>query len=103
MTGVLETATTRTSVVLATLVGALVALLLPSLLTTASHAAGSVTIALLVLAIGALVHASLRRVALAARTRTSGTPTRDDSPPVLADRATDPVHHPLRPRAPGLA
>jgi hypothetical protein len=90
-------------VTLATLVGALVAVLLPSLLFTASDTAGLVTIVVLALAVAALAGSGVRCVNLAAGAVLSGPRRRDRLSPVLPDRATDPVHHPLRPRAPGTA
>jgi len=85
------------------MVGAVLVIVLPSLLTTASDAAGSVTFAVLTLAFAALVRFGRRSVAFAARTKTSVPPTGDKAAPVLPGRVTDPVHHPLCPRAPGLA
>ena len=41
--------------------------------------------------------------ALAARTVAVAHATGREAPPVLSGRVTDPVHHPLRPRAPGSA
>ncbi len=102
MSRALEDATARAWVVLATMLGATLAILLPSQLTTASHAAGSVTLAVITLAFAALVRFGVRSVAFAARTKTAVPPTDDKAAPVLAGRVTDPVHHPLRPRAPGL-
>lgn len=84
------------------MLGAALVILLPSQVTTASHAAGSVTVAVLTLAFAALVRFGLRSVAFAARSKTAVPPTDDKAAPVLAGRVTDPVHHPLRPRAPGL-
>jgi len=84
------------------MLAATLAVLLPSLLTTTSHATGSVTLAVLTLAFAALARFGLRSVAFAARIKTLVPPTGDEAAPVLAGRVTDPVHHPLRPRAPGL-
>ena len=101
MSRALEHATARAWVALATMLGATLAILLPSLLTTTSHAAGSVTLAVLTLAFAALVRFGLRSVAFAARTKTrclqpatrqplcypDGSPTRctTRSAPVLLD------------------
>ena len=100
MSRALENASERTSV--AAMLGALLALFMPSLLTTASGPAGSVTLAVVTLALAALVRFGVRCVALAADTGTAVPSTDDDTAPALSTRVTDPVHHPLRPRAPGL-
>lgn len=84
------------------MVGAALVILLPSLLVTASDAAGSVSLAVLALAFASLVPFGTRRAAFAARTKTGVPRTGDKAAPVLPGRVTDPVHHPLRPRAPGL-
>jgi hypothetical protein len=56
------------------------------------------------MALAALVRLDVRSVALAAAGARSATPpAREAAPLVLTGRVTDPVHHPLRPRAPGMA
>ena len=102
MSGVLEDASARAPIALAATVGAVLSILLPSLLTPASVAAGSVTLAVLALGLAALVRFGIRCGALAVRTKTAVPSTTAQARPVLPGRATDPVHHPLRPRAPGL-
>ena len=92
----------RAWVTLAGLVAALVVLVLPSLLITGPDAAGSVTLGILAVALAALATVGLRCRVDAARTGTAVCPTGAEAAPVLAGRVTDPVHHPLRPRAPGL-
>ena len=62
------------------------------------------TLAIVTMALAALVRLDVRSVALAAAGGRSATaPARDAAPLVLTGRVTDPVHHPLRPRAPGMA
>ena len=78
---------------------ALLVMLAPSLLATSVAESTPVTMAL-----AALVRLDLRSVALATTGTGSATPPIGDaSPLVLTGRVTDPVHHPLRPRAPGMA
>lgn len=97
-----EDATVPVRAVLATVVGAVLALLLPSLSGTADTSA-TVTLALLALAVAALAGSATRLGVVLAGSHAAVPPTCDDAPPVLPGRVTDPVHHPLRPRAPGLA
>ncbi len=61
------------------------------------------TLAIVALACAALVRVGSRTGALVTRTPALAFPDGGDRPPVLATRVTDPVHHPLRPRAPGPA
>ena len=77
---------------------------LPSLLATSAAQSTPLTLAIVTMALAALVRLDLRSVALAAAGARSATPpARDAAPIVLTARVTDPVHHPLRPRAPGRA
>jgi hypothetical protein len=88
--------------VLVTILSAALVFVLPSLLIATSDAAGPVSaLAVLLVGLAALVQFETRSVAHAART---AEPHPHSEPaPVLPGRVTDPVHHPLRPRAPGLA
>ena len=86
----------------AAMLGAALALFLPPLLTTTSDAAASVALAVVTLALAALVRLAVRSVPLAAGTDSAVRSTDDDAAPALFTRVTDPAHHPLRPRAPGL-
>jgi hypothetical protein len=97
-----EVAPLRRPVALVLLVSGVLALLLPPLLTVgADPVTGAVTalaVALVALA-GLGVHWVSRRARLARPALRS-----DDAPPLLlTGRVTDPSHHPVRPRAPGLA
>jgi len=95
-------ATARLRLVLAVAVGGAVALLMPSVLTTTLEAPSAMVLAALAAAVAAVVVLSTWGAtsvpwALALQPRTA-----DEVPSVIAGRVTDPLHHPLRPRAPGL-
>jgi hypothetical protein len=94
-------AAARVRLALAWLVGGTLVLLMPSLAVTADVPSAAVLVALVVataamVVLGRHVAVTLPGV-LALRP-----PTVDEPPQVLAGRVTDPLHHPLRPRAPGL-
>src|SRR4029077_21298791 len=96
--------TARLLVVLAGTACALLVMLARSLLSTSAAQSTPLTLAIVTMALAALVRLDLRSVALAAAGAPSATrPARDAAPLVLTGRVTDPVHHPLRPRAPGMA
>jgi len=82
--------------------GGAVALLMPSLFATTVDAPSAAVLA--ALAVAAV--AALARDRLVVIPVTSGLAPQPGSaaevPSFLAGRVTDPVHHPLRPRAPGL-
>ena len=83
---------------------ALLVMLAPSLLATSAAESTPLTVAIVTMALAVLVRLDLRSVALAAAGARSATPPAHDAAPlVLTGRVTDPVHHPLRPRAPGMA
>src|SRR6476646_10217469 len=83
---------------------AVLVLLAPSLLLTSAAESTPLTLALMTVALAALVRLDLRSVTLAGAGAGRATrPTDDRAPLVLAGLVTDPVHHPLRPRAPGTA
>jgi hypothetical protein len=93
--------TVRAWVVLAATVCTMAALAMPSL--SASSATGPLTLAVMALAIAALLRFSTRAAVLATATGSSVVPHEDDVPLVLHGCVTDPIHHPVRPRAPGQA
>ena len=62
-----------------------------------------VLVSLALLAIAAAVDVASWSVAVASYRPRSAPASDDDCPPVLSGPATDPTHHPLAPRAPGLA
>jgi hypothetical protein len=96
--------TARVWVALAGTACALLVMLAPSLLATSAAQSTPLTLAIVTMALAALVRLEVRSVALAAAGGRSATaPARDAAPLVLTGRVTDPVHHPLRPRAPGMA
>jgi hypothetical protein len=79
------------------------AMLVPTLLFAPVDGTVTVSVAVVALVLAAVVRLGDHGHLLAARLVTAGPPTAEVTPPVLAGRITDPVHHPLRPRAPGLA
>ena len=103
MSRAFEDATAHPRVALAGMVAVTLAVLAPSLLVTVTDASGTVTLALLMLALASLVRFGHRGGAVAARASAATAPTGDDSPPPVSGLVTDPMHHPLRPRAPGSA
>lgn len=88
---------------LAGTVAAALALMAPTLLLTAVDTPTTVSLAVVTLVLAALVRLGHHGVVLASRTVPPRIPTRGEMSPVLTGRITDPVHHPLRPRAPGPA
>ena len=105
MSRAFEDATARPRVALVSMVTVTLALIAPSLLATATatDASGTVTLAVLMLALASLVGFGHRGGTVAARGVTAIAPTGDDPPPPVAGLVADPMHHPLRPRAPGSA
>ena len=103
MSRTLVNATTRARFLLASVVGAVLACLLPSLLTTAVDAPAAVTLAVVLLALTAIAQLGNRFGVVATRVVAATHATGREATLVLAGGVTDPVHHPLRPRAPGGA
>ena len=98
-----EDAIARPRVALVSLVAVTLAILAPSLTATATDASATVTLAFLMLAVASLVRFGRRGGAVAFRGVAATAPTGDGPPPPVAGPVTDPMHHPLRPRAPGTA
>jgi hypothetical protein len=95
--------TARLRLALAIVVGSAVALLMPSLFATTVDAPSAALLAVLAVALTAALGRN-RLVAVPVTSALAPQPgTADEAPSFLAGRVTDPVHHPLRPRAPGLA
>jgi hypothetical protein len=94
---------TRARLLLATLFATGLALVLPSLLFPPVDGTATVSLAVVALLFAAVVRLGNHGAVLAARVVSAGPPTAGEAPLLLAGRITDPVHHPLRPRAPGLA
>jgi hypothetical protein len=90
---------TRAPEAAAVLLAAALALLLPSLVTTDTPA--GIGLAVATLALASMVRFRVFAGALSARPSTPAYATGCEAPPALPGRVTDPVHHPLRPRAPG--
>lgn len=101
MSRALEDAIPRHLVALAVLVSGVLALVLPPLLTTGGDplSVGGV----LVLALVALLGLGAHQATLAALSGRVGFPSGDGPTLILTGRVTDPTHHPVRPRAPGIA
>ncbi|GAA1773781.1 hypothetical protein GCM10009795_019840 [Nocardioides hankookensis] len=72
------------------------------LLGNAVSASPTVGTAALLAALTALVLHTLRQVCVAGYAQPVALVESDARTPLLAGRVTDPTHHPLRPRAPGL-
>jgi hypothetical protein len=99
----LGAATALLRLALAVAVGSAVALLMPSLITTAADTPAAVVLAAVVIAVAAVTRLDSRLATLVTRAQGRHPATGDEAPFVLAGRVTDPLHHPLRPRAPGPA
>ena len=94
--------TARLRLALAVTVGGAVALLMPSVLATTVDAPAAVVLTALAVAVAAVVALSSHCATSVPRVLAlQGGPVYE-VPSVLAGRVTDPLHHPLRPRAPGL-
>ena len=104
MSRMVDATTARLRLALAVLVSGSVAFLLPpSLAATTGAPSGVVLATMALVAVAALMSlyslvASAQPQKLTLQPDATGVP-----PPFLAGRVTDPLHHPLRPRAPGLA
>jgi hypothetical protein len=85
----------------ALVVGATLAALMPSLGQTVDASSAAVLLGLMV-AMAAVVVFGRHAVMTLPGVLAPQSPTADEAPQVLAGRVTDPLHHPLRPRAPGL-
>jgi hypothetical protein len=97
-------ATTRVRLVLTGLLVLALASLVPSLQAVAGDAAPTaVALAVVALTVAAIARLGTGFGALAAQTVVAAHATGREAPPMLSGRVTDPVHHPLRPRAPGSA
>jgi hypothetical protein len=92
----------RRWVALAVTVAVLLVELLPMLGDSPGAGTDLVLASLALLAVAVVVHAASWSMA-AAPDRALFSPAPDDDSPVLSRPATDPTHHPLAPRAPGLA
>lgn len=96
-------ATARLRPALVLMVGGAVALLIPSLFAAAADTPSAVVLAAVAVAAAAVVRLNTQVVAPVASALAPQLRRADDVPGFLAGRVTDPLRHPLRPRAPGLA
>lgn len=94
--------TTRLRLTLAIKVGGAVALLVPSLFATTLDAPSAVVLAAVAAAVAAVVGLNSHVATPVASALAPQPRTADEAPAFLPGRVTDPLHHPLRPRAPGL-
>ncbi len=101
MSRMVGAATARLRLAIALVVGGAFALLMPSLLATTMDAP-AVVLAALALALAAVVGLSSHIATPVPRSTAPPPHAADEVTPFLAGRVTDPLHHPLRPRAPGL-
>jgi hypothetical protein len=92
----------RRRLALALTLGGAIALLMPSLLATTGDAPSAVVLVAVVAAVAAVVGLTGQAAILVAGAPAPQPRTANVAPGCLAGRATDPAHHPLRPRAPGL-
>jgi hypothetical protein len=99
----LVVAPARGRAMLAGLACAVFAALMPTLLTVGTDVPSAVTAAALALMFAAVPLLCSRHVVLRVAAQRPTYAPADGAAPVLRGRATDPVHHPLRPRAPGPA
>jgi len=104
MSRAVDDATTRARLLLTGLLVVALATLVPTLQAAAGDPAPTaVALAVLAPTLAAIARLGTGLGALAARPLALAQTTGSEAPPVLSGRVTDPVHHPLRPRAPGSA
>lgn len=102
MSRMVGAATARVRLALALLLGGVVALVMPSLFATTVESPTAMVLAAVATAVAALVGVDNHLVIRTAYARVTRPRIAEDAPAFLAVRVADPVHHPLRPRAPGL-
>lgn len=98
-----DEAATRLRAAVVCFLGAVLAVITPALLTSPVDQSAALTVAVLSAAVAALVRTGSHGGIATTRTVAIAHSARRDTPPQLTGRATDPVHHPLRPRAPESA
>ena len=96
-------ATARLRLALALVVGGALTLLMPSLLASTADGSPAAVFVAVALAVAAVAVLLIHVTTPVPGTMTPRSGAADQSAPVLTARVTDPQHHPLRPRAPGLA
>jgi putative intracellular protease/amidase len=97
-----DAATAGLRLVLAVVVGGAAAHLVPSVLATTMEAPPALALAALALAVAAMVCRICHGATSVPRVLGQQPGNADEAPWFLSERVTDPLHHPLRPRAPGL-
>jgi hypothetical protein len=90
----------RLRFVLALTVAGALGLVLPSIV-TAVEGPSALVVASLAMAVAAMVHVASRRELALALVPVRAYLSSDEAHVLLPGRVTDPVHHPIRPRAPG--
>ena len=104
MSRMVDATTARLRLALAVLVSGSVAFVLPPSLAATTGAPSGVVLATMALVAVAALMSLYSLVASAQPQKLTLQPDATAVlPPFLAGRVTDPLHHPLRPRAPGLA
>ena len=83
--------------------GGAVSLLLPVLVAPTADASASMVLVALAMACAAAALLNSHVATSVARVSAPSLRSADGAPMLLAGRVTDPVHHPIRPRAPGMA
>jgi hypothetical protein len=94
--------TARLRLALALVVGGAITLLMPSLLASSVDGPSSAVLVAVALAVAAVAVLLSHVATPAPGTLAPHSRAADDAAPLLTGRVTDPLHHPLRPRAPGL-
>ena len=102
MSRMVGAATARLRLAVALVVGGAFALLMPALLATTMDAPSVALMAAVAVALAAVVGLSSLIATSVPRAMAPPPHAADEAPSFLAARVTDPLHHPLRPRAPGL-
>lgn len=94
--------TARLRLAIALVVGGAITLLTPSLLATTVDGPSAAVLVAVALAVAAMAVLLSNVATLVPGTLAPLARAVDEAAPILKARATDPQHHPLRPRAPGL-
>lgn len=103
MSRMVGTATARLRLPLDVVLGGLVALLLPSMFAMTVDASSAGVLAAVAMAAVAVLVGRISLVATSpSRAPAPQCRATEEASSFLAARVTDPLHHPLRPRAPGL-
>ena len=93
----------RVRLALVFLVGCALGVLVPSLVTATGEASSAVVLTAVALTLASVLAFGGHATAQAVAAPSPPPCPAQQALPLLGGRVTDPVHHPLRPRAPGLA